>query len=670
MANLGPNPPLSLDNYAEADFKNVLGTTQVNGVDWLAPTWVGDQRRRIQMYNMLFAYLRNRSNAFLEWQNAQQQVGVKERREYGDASNLVEQLRSSVMGDQQTISVEDADRYDPEAEKAAKRQKQLDEEQAKWEEENPDLAAQADNPPFVGIGAPKAPKAADTTNKPGAGTGRVANQTSKDPSEEDDGSGFVTRDSIEQPKDQASAKLPPEDDTTEYKPQAERQDMLREWAEDERFLTKMIENERNAAGLGDSVWVEGWDSERERPRLLTYDPACYFPVLDGSTPAGEYPRKVHLAWQLTNDDVRRKYPQFDYKEVVHCITYEMRDEPITVPWEKKQQKRRCYMTEAEYVLTKQARSADDLTQGTAIYMTDDLGEIKDRDLGIDFLPVVHIPNTVAEDFHFGRSVLANVLQIIDDIQAVDSDLAKSASLVGSPMVHVAGATPKGGTDPKVGPGEFLLTGPDGKVTLLSAAEGIAALRELADYLRALLSTNSRVAEAVLGRIDPSKVASGVLLALSFAPMKSLVDEMRLVRKDKYRMILKFAQRFFMANGKIKGEIYKADIIFGSFLPSDVAETVTTTVAAYTAKIISRQTAVKRLQGVGFPIEDVAEELALIEREDFEAANALLDATSNHDAVTERLGVKAKEPPPSIFTMPGAEGLAPQPAKKGPLPKDE
>jgi hypothetical protein len=94
-----------------------------------------------------------------------------------------------------------------------------------------------------------------------------------------------------------------------------------------------------------------------------------------------------------------------------------------------------------YTIDRDSRSPDDLTENKAVVTEDAEGPIFERNLGIDFIPIVHIPNTVAVAEHFGRSDLAPVLQILDDIQATDSDLQLASALTGAPMVVLSG---KGG----------------------------------------------------------------------------------------------------------------------------------------------------------------------------------------------------------------------------------
>jgi hypothetical protein len=548
--------PVLFDSYLGFDYKKIIQGRYNYGLQWLAPTWTGEHRRRLQAYALLQGYRDNASRMFMDLLSEEDIKYRDARREYGDASLFIEQIRSSLLGDQQTVAVTDADKFDP-------------------NDENVD---------------------------------------------------------------------------SKFKAAAERQDFLRQWAEDERLVTKLVETERNAVTYGDGVYTLSWDPKRKRPVLLTWDPGTYFPVLDDVAP-GEYPKKIHFAWELPKDQAEKLYGVG--KIVIHRITYELKDvEPYSVPWDTEKATVRCFMTEAEWAVNAKMRTPDDLTSENANYLEDENGApIDEKDLGIDFIPVIHIPNTVAENDHFGQSGIVKGLQIFDDLQSADSDLQSAAALTGGPMLAISGSL--GSEQVTVGPNKALKMGDNGKAEMLSGAEGLTALADYRDQLLQRAETNMRVPAAVLGRVDPSKVNAGVILSLTFGPMASLVGEMRLIRDDKNRILLRFTQRMFMLDGQIDGEILDAKILYGSYLPTDRTGTVNDVAAAYGAKLISRATAIRMLQEVGFPIEDIGEEEKAIDALDFTAATELFDATGDEQLVGDFLGVKIapKPPPPPVVVAP-------------------
>lgn len=60
-----------------------------------------------------------------------------------------------------------------------------------------------------------------------------------------------------------------------------------------------------------------WDPALGRVRLKSHDPGFYFPVFDDDADPGDYPRRVHLAWEIPAD------PRRDVKARVRRITYEL-----------------------------------------------------------------------------------------------------------------------------------------------------------------------------------------------------------------------------------------------------------------------------------------------------------------------------------------------------------
>ena len=144
----------------------------------------------------------------------------------------------------------------------------------------------------------------------------------------------------------------------------------------------------------------------------------------------------------------------------------------------------------------------------------------------------------------------------------------------------------------------------------------------------------------------------MLSSLSFGPLKAMIDRMRLVRNPKYQLLLKMQQRMQakqdLADGVEVLPILKAELVFGSFLPSDLAGTAKVVMELYSAKptpLISLATAMKMLQAVGVPIEDIAEEQTEIDRRDYEGANQLADLGGEEalELAGKKLGIKLERP---------------------------
>jgi hypothetical protein len=592
------NEELVFDAWTPISFKRAMGSRSATGAGagFTAPRWVGQEHeRRVTAYAVLRSYLDNAAREFMYSQNRDE---IDNRREYGDAALLVNTVLGALLGEDQAIVTEGAE----------------------------DAEAQQDA------------EDGDAAERAGAA--------------------------------QALAL----------------QDWLRQWAQDERLGLKMIEAERRAVGLGDGVYSLGWSAQKGRPRLRVWDPTFYFPVLsDGNE--DDFPDKVHIAWE-------EEVPQGPGSAkpnvvIVRRITWEMGFiAPVTgedgspvmladgraallegdsldaegrivrqYPWNDEPSPYTCYLTDATWELNKAGGlSVDELTEGTARYAMDDDGLVRRRDIGVDFIPVVHLPNTVSLIDHFGRSTLASVLQLLDDLASADTDLSAAAATTGHPVIALQGGRvdrdSSGNAKVTYRPGEILESG-DGKLDMLDTSKALDALIGYIEFLLKRLSVNSRVAESLLGRVKPSEVPSGVALALSFGPTEQLVKEMRLVRAEKYPLLLKFAHRMALAGAADAGvpaEWTHTGVVMGSFLPQDQAEAVslvTKLLAATPRPAISLETAVSMLVEAGLPIRDAFAEVARIQSRDFEGAAALLEATADPGLVSEYLGrdpVDPREPP--------------------------
>lgn len=582
------------DAWTSISFKRHFGSRKQlgEGAGFKPPDWIGPEHfRRLQAYAILRAYLENTGREFF----AGTRTEINDRREYGDAWLLVETVVAALLGEDQQIVTEGAE----------------------------ELA-------------------------------------------------------LEDPEDAESGESA---DTAERRRTAQAamdlQDFLRQWATDERLPLKLIETERLAVGLGDGVYTLGWSGEKKRPRLRVWDPTFYFPVLTDSN-EDDFPEKVHIAWEVDDEDTRN-----NARVKVRRITWELGDiEPAEragsvrralgagdllqpgdrrtaegrierqYPWNEEPSTKTCYYTDATWIIDKGNKSIDDLTESDAEYELDADGEpVKRQDLRIDFLPVVHLPNTVALLNHYGRSILSSVLQILDDLSSADTDLSAASATTGHPVIALSGANlqkdQQGRSTLTYRPGEVLETG-EGKMEVLDTSKALDALMGYIEHLGKRLSVNSRVSEGLMGKIKPSEVPSGVALALSFGPTDQLVRGMRLVRSEKYPLLLKFAHRIFLAAqqaGEIQDvplEWIHSDVVMGSFLPQDQAAAVDQATKLYAAKAVSIETVIIMLMEAGIPIDSVLEEVRRIQERDFEAAEALLSATGDKELVYGFLG---KEPPP-------------------------
>ncbi|MGX1909288.1 hypothetical protein ACWIID_10530 [Streptomyces phaeochromogenes] len=440
---------------------------------------------------------------------------------------------------------------------------------------------------------------------------------------------------------------------------AEVQQRLRAWAEAELLPLRMQAAERKAVLLGDGLYLLAWDPDKQRVRLKTYDPGFYFPVIEDDADPGDYPQRVHLAWELPED------PKRGMKARLRRITYELgpitpstrSDEgadgqgirqPVgdgtgglvvergdrynpdsgrierTYPWASGRTSAvTCYLTDAEWSLDdlRHGQSLDELPLDKARFRTRGDGEVLHRlDLRLDFIPIVHISNTVSDGEHFGQPTLAKVMQALDELAESDTDSARASATTGAPIIGLAGARPEvdrvtGRPKPlAVEPGTIFALADGGRMDVLDTSHQLAELRARVEEVRDRAAVNARLPAVSLGTVDPSDVPSGYALQLSLGPLDSLVDSMRLARAHKYALLLKMVQRIHQAGraeGWAAGAPLSAQIVFGPHTPTDRTAILEEVVRGVTAGVLSLETGIRMLQDAGYPIEDARQEVERI-----------------------------------------------------------
>lgn len=417
------------------------------------------------------------------------------------------------------------------------------------------------------------------------------------------------------------------------------------WAKKARAIRKLFNAEDHAILKGDGVIALFTDTVKKRIDMKVYDPGFYFPVLDGADDL-EFPTRVHIAWEFER---LRPNPtsSIDTTIWIRRKTWDLRDG-------------KCYYSDGEWLRDDLPLGVDydTLPKQLAHWYKNAKGEeLHDIDTKLDFIPVVHIPNTsVDDDEHFGQSSLATILQIIDEIQATDSDLAKSASIAGFPPLASEGslATADGQTVDSYGPGTVF----GGKLSSLDTSKALDALLKYLDQLLQRLSVNSHLPESAIGRIKPSEVPSGLAFALGFAPLQAMIYKMRLVREEKYPLITKFMIRMHQAAGfpglpkfdEEADDFNWPTFTPGSFLPSDIDTTINAVskMLQTRPRSISLETAIQMLINAGLPIEDAAEEVKRIVKNDFDGAEKLQKATGDPREAFKYLGLEV----PADYETPG------------------
>ncbi|MEW2267814.1 hypothetical protein [Streptomyces sp. NPDC047868] len=585
-------------------------------------TWVPEEdRRRLASYTIFAAYGHNQA-----WEIASLQDGssAEDRREFGDAAMLVAALTSHMLGREQTITVAGAEDAEP---------------------------SDGKTPP------PDAVHAADV------------------------------------------------------------QDRLRAWARKELFTLRLQQSERKTVREGDGVYTLAWDASKKRPRLSVVDPGFYFPDLpDNAGDSSDYPETVHFAWEIDAD------LKAGTKNRLRRITLQLgpigtrtrsdtsTDRPVRVPdvaddgstpmllsgdvyhpeagtisrlypWNDEPSTTTCYLTDAEWDLDdiKADQDVHTLDYRYATFMTRPDGEVLDHlDLQLDFIPVVHVPNTVPEDSHWGESSLSQLMQLFDEIAGTDTDSSLASATTGSPILGIVNKNDTGSgrrsrSEPqmmRVQPGMVIEMGEGGNIFTVDTSPMLAELRNKTSELQDRLSLNARMPAVALGTLDPTKAPSGFSIELSYGPMEPLMDSMHLARDHKYQLLLKMVQRLFKAgqHPDWTGPVVDADLVWGTYKPTDKAATLKMVEGAID-KVMSLETAVKMLADVGFPIDDIGEEIKRIQARQFEKARQLADATGDSGAVGDYLGINidpdAPPPEPNLPTeVPDPDDPAQNPAPQG------
>ena len=291
------------------------------------------------------------------------------------------------------------------------------------------------------------------------------------------------------------------------------QSWLEQWARDERLGLKVYETESSAVRLGDGVYALAWSDAKQRPVLWVFDPASYFPVLEDGV-QNDYPRRVHVAWEIDDKDENQT------KRRIHRLTWQLVEveEAVQYAWNDGPSNVTCLYSDGIWTIDATGKqTVDDFTEATVEWQTLDTDdgpiEAHNVDLAIDFIPVVHMPNTPSIQAHYGRSSLSLVAQILDDLANADTDLQAASATTGNPAIALAGvrlpSDDRGNpVAPVFRPGAVWPLGENGSAHMIDTSSSLDALLKYVDALLERLSVNSRIPGSVLGRMQPER-GSGV-----------------------------------------------------------------------------------------------------------------------------------------------------------------
>ena len=466
------------------------------------------------------------------------------------------------------------------------------------------------------------------------------------------------------------------------------QDLLRTWAEAELLPMRMLQCEKKTVSMGDGIYRLAWDPGKNRVTVRVCDPGFYFPVLSEDGDNGDYPTRVHFAWELPED------PKRDLPARLRRITYELApigpatatgvdensrpvratvmadtdDGPMPVlgqgdqadpdtgtitrqyAWNDQPSTLTCYLTDATWLiedLKGPNLDVDNLPLDKAHFATRSDGEVLHAlDLLIDFIPVVHVPNTVPDaEEHWGTSSLAKVLQVLDELQAADTDASRASATTGLPIVGISGAADSR-AEYRIEPGAVWTMGPEGRLQAVDTSPALRELREHRHDLADRAANIARLPAVTLGTLDPSKVPSGYAMQLSLGPLDSMVGSMRLARDHKESLLLKMIQRLHHAGQHPDWTglpVLPARLVRGPYTPTDKAAVLEQVGTGVDKQVLSLETGVTMLIEAGFPIDDAQQEIQRIQARQFEKARALADATGDTQLVGDFLGMKVTPP---------------------------
>lgn len=578
-----------IDLWSTWDHKTVLSGT---GPTFLAPTWVPPtEQRRLAVYKVIAAQLANCARIYSKAPDAD---GI---REYGDAALIVDRVAGAVLGDHVTYTIDGA--------------------------HVPDTPAVPDPP------APAADGAGPLETRVAA---VAAARWERD----------------------ASAVVDAWEAAVATQPAAAAAEQwLTGWAGDEvtAVLGRAV---HRACGFGDAVIVVAAGPDGA-PTVTDVDPGFYFP-------AG--PGRVHLAWEEEHRDggsTRRFVRRLTWELVPVIDTYDDAETVLRAgdsldddggvvrarPWDPDGPGSpvTCVFSDMEWrVEALGGVKLPDLSDQAATLVHADR-----VDLGIDIIPVVHVQGEDVGD-DWGRSVLATVAQLLDDLATADTNIADAADLCAGPTVAVSGTQPV--EEATVAPGAVWNLGVDGRMDVIDLSESLTGLHTNADRLQSRVEVNSQVPAEVLGRVGDAAALSGVAIDLRFGPFRQLVaSQLRPSIVPALNRVLGVVLRFAQSTGLVEpGEGLVARVVPGPFLPSDLSSTVDVVAKARAAGIVSEEQAVHMLVAAGVDVADAAGEVARIRAADPVRAKALFEATGNEDAVAAWAGVEvAAAPDPEVGT---------------------
>lgn len=392
----------------------------------------------------------------------------------------------------------------------------------------------------------------------------------------------------------------------------EKENYIKNWWKYNNIFLAIDENETVCSYLGDCAYLVEWKSEISNgveigfPNLRTYDPGFVFPFygcndesLDGN---GQFVQdRVIIAWQETSKAILDNVTSDQYF-VIYRDIYELR---VDSKGNKK-----CYRKHGYY----KYNSSEEVD----IYNIVDDSILNDKDkiwidLGIDFMPVVMIPNITVQGHDFGLSNLHFILGLINSIINNDTDLTKNSEKLGGATVFVSGKDISFAIDPvtkkpsaiPIQPNMMYPLGEGGDANILDTANMQKALLDTKGVIEKKLLKNTHITEIGAGVLDIGQI-SALSIKLLMQPLIDMINPMRDQRNRYYSTIFYYVQRLFQIFGTAEekkifdGEITDCLLKFGNLVPGDEKARLDEYITFET--LTDTETMLKKMKADGYDID--------------------------------------------------------------------
>lgn len=391
---------------------------------------------------------------------------------------------------------------------------------------------------------------------------------------------------------------------------AAREAYMRRWWKNNNIRIDIDKNEQKASYLGDCAYLIEWIMEKvegewiSRPSIKTYDPGFVYPFfncndksLDGNDMVKD---RVILAWEETSRAILDNVGEDQYF-VIYREIYELRV--------NKSGDEKCFRKSGYYKYN--GSENIDLLNLIDGNLLDESGA-KWEDLGIDFMPVLIVPNIEVEGHDFGLSNLHFLIGVIDGIINNDSDIRKNSELLGGASVFASGKDVRLAIDPvtkkpmpiAIQPNTFYPLGEGGSATLLDTSGMQKALLDTHDVLEKKMLRNSKITEIGAGRVEVSQLST-ISIKLLMQPLLDKINPMRDQRNRRYSTMFYYVQRLFQLKGTpeekklFASPLYDFTIKWGNILPGDEKAKLEE-YAAFGA-LTDDQTVLERMKDDGEPV---------------------------------------------------------------------